>query len=476
MGIFKAYDIRGEYGTELTVEDALRVGYSFGEWLKERGYAKKKLVSVGGDVRLSTAPLKSALISGLLSSGFDVIDLGMVPTPTLYFSVAHMGLDGGAMITASHLPSKYNGIKLVRPGGIALSYETGIGDVEKLCSAPHTYGADIGKPKELGGVMDFYWAFIKQASKLSDSTALSVAVDSGNGTCGYFADALRGEGYTVYPLFQEPNGTFPNHVPDPLREENLLSLKKTVIEKGADVGIAFDGDGDRIGVVDNLGRHVSSDQLLALLASQELEGNPGGLIVHDVLASSIVDEVVKAKGGRVLVSRTGHSYINSAVIEKGALMAGEVSGHIYYLDGYYGFDDASFAALKVLDLVAKAKARGQDLAELVNALPVVYSSPEFRLPCPEDKKALVISKLVDRLSSQGYKLSTIDGVRVDADFGWGIVRPSNTEPVLALRFEGKDEASLKRIESIFAPTIAEVLGVDLPAARTIFLFTALKYS
>ncbi|MGC8631393.1 MAG: phosphomannomutase/phosphoglucomutase [Thermoprotei archaeon] len=466
MGIFKAYDIRGEYGSELTVTDAVSIGFSFGKWLKERGQIRKNQVAIGGDVRTSTLPLKEAMISGLISSGLQVLDLGMVPTPTVYFAVAHLGLDGGAVITASHLPAKYNGIKLVKAGGVALSYETGIGDIEKMVKDSPEYPLQPkGGVSSLDGTMDFYWAFIKRASNFLLDDSLSVAVDSGNGSCGYFSEALKREGYTVYSLFAEPDGTFPNHIPDPLREENLVDIKKEVLDKSADVGIAFDGDGDRLGIVDNLGRHVSSDQLLALLAAEELEGRPGGLIVHDILTSSIVDQVVEKIGGKILVSRTGHSYVNSAIIANRALMGGEVSGHIYYLDGYYGFDDASFAALKVLSLVSKAKKEGKDLAQLVNSLPTLYSSPEFRLPCPEDKKPIIISKLIEKLSSEGYKLNTTDGVRIDTEFGWGIARPSNTEPALALRFEGKDEESLKKVESLFAPTIAQVLGISLPGKR-----------
>jgi len=460
LSIFKSYDIRGVYGKELKIDDASKIGYAFGEWLREHGASSLK-VGLGYDVRLSSPALKEAVKSGLMASGFKVIDFGMIPTPSLYFAVAHLALDGGAMVTASHLPSKFNGIKLVTKGGISLSYETGINEIQKRVESGLEYRTDaMGSEERVSNLMDYYWAFIRRAAELDGLDRLKVVVDAGNGSCGYFIDYLKTEGYEVTGLYQDPDGTFPNHVPDPALEENLVELKREVVARGADVGIAFDGDGDRIGVVDNTGNHVTADQLIALLAREELKRNPGGIIVHDILASALIDEVVAGAGGRVVVSRTGHSYIDSAIMANHALMGGEVSGHIYFLDGYYGFDDASFAALKVLSLVSGAKREGKDLAQLVSELPVYCSSPEYRVPCPEEKKGVVIKKLIEALTAAGYKVNTIDGVRVDEPYGWGIARPSNTEEVLSLRFEGRDEESLKKIEQLFVPIIDSELGIS----------------
>jgi len=460
MGIFRAYDIRGTYGQDLLPETALKVGQAFASLLLEEQGKSLKL-AVGGDVRPSTQPLQIALESGLLSFGADVLDLGMVPTPTLYFAVAHLGLDGGAMITASHLPSKFNGIKLVKRGAVSLSYETGISKVESLVSSGELQPVPVpGTLSHSSEIMDCYWAYIRQATGLQHEVGLKVAVDSGNGSCGYFPDRLAGEpGYSVASIFKEYDGSFPNHVPDPLREENLRDLEKLVQDSGSDVGIAFDGDGDRLGIVDNLGRRVTSDQVLALLSRQELMEHRGGKIIHDVLTSKIVDDVVIEAGGQPVMTRSGHSYVNSAMLSEKALLGGEASGHIYYLDGYYGFDDASFAALKVLNLVARAKQDGKDLAQLVNELPAYWSSPEFRLPCPDEKKGQVLARLKQELESSGLLVNTLDGVRVDTDYGWGVVRASNTEPVLAMRFEGRDEASLRKIEGLFAPVLKETLGL-----------------
>ena len=460
LSIFKSYDVRGVYGDELKLEDGAKIGYAFGEWLREHG-AYKLTAGLGYDIRLSSPALKEAVKSGLMASGFTVLDFGMIPTPSLYFAVAHLALDGGAMITASHLPSKYNGIKLVTKGGISLSYETGINEIEKSVKIGPKYRVDaIGREDSVKNFMQFYWAFIRRASGFEEASKLRVVVDAGNGSCGYFIDYLASEGHEVKGLYKEPDGTFPHQVPNPSIEETLTDLKREVVSNGADVGIAFDGDGDRIGVVDNIGRHVTSDQLLALLAREELKAKPGGTVVHDVLTSALVDEVVKTAGGNVIVSRTGHSYVGSAILSSRALMGGEASGHVYYLNGYYGFDDASFAALKVLLLVSRAKREGKDLAELVSELPTYYSSPEYRVPCPEEKKSTVIRKLIEKLTAAGYKVNTIDGVRVDEPYGWGIVRPSNTEEVLSMRFEGKDEEALKKIEQLFVPIIDAELGIS----------------
>lgn len=436
-GVFRAYDIRGVYGKDLTPSLALKIGMAFGSFL-EAGIE----VVVGVDSRLTSPILKSCVIAGLASTGCDCFDVGLVPTPTLYFASIHYGKKGGVMVTASHNPPQYNGFKLCK-GGVSYSYETGIGNVEKIVETEkfRPVGWEkTGKISKKEVLLDYVDYILKNRSL---EKKLRVVVDAGNGTCGFTEKIFGMLGCEVKVLFGEPDGRFPNHIPDPLKEETLETLRKTVVKEEADIGIAFDGDGDRVGFVDEKGQIIKGDQAFMLFIRETLERCPNSKIIFNVLGSKALSEEIKALGGIPIMTRVGHSYIHETLLRENAVLAGEVSGHYYFGREHYGFDDGVFAAIKMVELLSKTNLK---LSELIKKLPKYHSSPEIRISCPDEKKFKVVNVLKEKFEKEGYKLITIDGVRVEFEDGWGLVRASNTEPALVLRFEAQTQKRLEEIK------------------------------
>jgi len=437
--ILREYDIRGLVGKTLFAEDARALGRAYGSALRRRG---GRTVAVGYDGRLSSPELESALVEGLKASGLEVMRIGLGPTPMLYFAVFHLPADGGVMVTGSHNPPDYNGFKMMlgqdsvhgeairKLGDIAAGgeFETGNGSVRE---AP---------------VLEAYVE--RLAADFRGKRPLSVAWDTGNGAAGPVAVALtRRLPGRHFLLNEKVDGTFPAHHPDPSVPENLEQIRQLVLQKRLDAGLAFDGDADRLGVVDNEGGILWGDQLMVLLARDVLKRHPGAPIIADVKASQVLFDEIGHAGGKPVMWRTGHSLIKSKMKETKAPLAGEMSGHIFFADGYYGFDDGLYAAIRLLSVVSDAP---QTLAEMRAALPKVVNTPELRFPCPEDRKFKVVEEVRDRLVAAKADVIAVDGVRVRTADGWWLLRASNTQDVLVARCEAKDESGLGRLKKALA--------------------------
>lgn len=431
MSVFRAYDVRGIYPEQLNGEIAYRIGLAFGRFLG------KGTIALGMDIRNSGPDLKRSLLRGLLESGLEIVDLGEVPTPVLYFAVASGKLDGGAMITGSHNSKEYNGIKLCGRGGLCLSYETGIGDIEKMVregiESPGLKGGSFPKRVE-----DEYVEFVVSRSELK--RPLKIVIDAGNGVAGGIScSVFRKLGCEVIELNCEPDGEFPNHHPDPLDRNNLKQLQDKVKEAKADMGIAYDGDGDRVGFVDERGEIVENNRAFALVIKNVLDENPGGKIVYEVLASRLVEDVIKECGGVPVVSRVGHSYIQKRMLDEGCALGGETSGHYYFRESY-NYDDGIFGSVKLAELLSGSDKR---FSELIRGLPEYMTSDDTRIHCPDDKKFRVVERLGKRLKGMGRVIRT-DGVKVVMDGSWFIVRASNTQPALVLRWEAENRKEFER--------------------------------
>jgi phosphomannomutase len=434
--ILREYDIRGIVGETLFEADATAIGRAFGTFLQKLGHST---IAVGYDGRETSPPMKTALILGLTSAGIDVFDIGMGPTPMLYYATYELKAGGGIMITGSHNPPSHNGFKMMLDG--KSFFGTQIQELGALCATGEFRsgaGSIIDSP-----IMDRY---VKRI--LQDFTAgrdLSVVWDCGNGATGEVLRKVVSElpGRHLL-LYEEIDGTFPNHHPDPTVEENLQDLIRTVKGVDADLGIAFDGDGDRIGVVDGLGRILWGDQLLAVLAQEILDANPGASIIADVKASQILFDAVEKMGGKPIMWKTGHSLIKSKMKEVGAPLAGEMSGHIFYNDHYYGFDDALYVSLRLLNILG---ATHVPLELMRDQLPEMVNTPELRFDCPDAEKFEAVARIQADLAEAGANFSNIDGVRVNTEDGWWLLRASNTQAVLVARCEASDKAGLARLKA-----------------------------
>ncbi|MGQ9552477.1 MAG: phosphomannomutase/phosphoglucomutase [Anaerolineae bacterium] len=435
--MFRAYDIRGVVGQELTPEVVNMIGRAIGTHLR-RGGAND--VVAGHDIRPSSPAFHEAMIAGLLSTGLNVLDIGLVPTPLMYFAVRQFHTDGGVMITASHNPPQFNGIK-VRQGTRPLISE-GLQAVAEL-AASGDFESGRGTVRKVDAIQP-YIATVTSKFKLTQ--AVKVVADCGNGCAGLVAPAvLAGIGCQVLPLFTEPDGTFPNHHPDPMKEANLRHVQAAVRAEKADVGLAFDGDGDRLGIVDNDGNIVTPNEFLALLARQRLPNEPGANVVFEVKVSQMLIEEVERLGGHLVMTRVGYPFILAAMKEHNALFGGEMSGHYYFRDPDINFDDATFTSAVLVNMLA---GQGLSLAEQVRQLPHYPSTPELTVPCPDERKFQLVEELRQEFARQ-HKVIAIDGARVIFADGWGVVRASNTEPRLTLRFEAQTEPALQRIMDSF---------------------------
>ena len=453
--ILREYDIRGVVGKTLGREDAVALGRAFGTVVRRAGGGR---VCVGYDGRLSSPELEAALAEGLMACGLSVLRIGLGPTPMLYYAAVTLEADGAVMVTGSHNPPAHNGFKLMlgkasffgaqiqELGAIAAAgdFETGAGTVED-----HP-------------VFDDYLARLV-ADFAPGTKALKVAWDAGNGSAGEVMSALTARLPGDHLLLNETiDGTFPAHHPDPTVPENLAQLQACVLENGCDLGIAFDGDGDRIGAVDGQARVLWGDQLMLLFARDILKDHPGATIIADVKASQVLFDEIARAGGRPLMWKTGHSLIKAKMAELGAPFAGEMSAHLFFADRYYGYDDALYAAVRLIEILSRSE---DSLAAFRDGLPQVVNTPEIRFPCAEDRKAAVIEEVRARLVAEGAEMTEIDGVRVRSQDGWWLLRASNTQDVLVARCEAADQAGLDRLKATLAAQLEasglEVADLDL---------------
>lgn len=449
--VLREYDIRGIVGKTLSAADARAVGRGFGTAVVRAG---GRTVALGRDGRLSSPELSRAAAEGLAACGLEVVDVGLGPTPMLYFAARAYGYDGGLMVTGSHNPADYNGFKMML--GKASFWGDDIQALgRRAASGDCAGGTGTIVPR---AVADAYVARLRQDFR--GDRPLTVVWDAGNGAAGRIMTALTAQLPGRHVLLNaEVDGRFPAHHPDPTVEENLAQLKEAVRAHKADLGIAFDGDGDRIGVVDGQGRVLWGDQILALLARDVLAARPGATIIADVKASQVLFDEVARLGGQPLMWRTGHSIIKTKMAETGAPLAGEMSGHIFFADTWYGFDDALYAAVRLLSFLSRVP---ESLAAFRDALPKAVNTPELRFPCRDDRKFAVVEEVKTRLKEARATFSDVDGVRVTTPDGWWLLRASNTQDVLVARCEARDEAGLGRLRAALAAQVA-ASQVPLPA-------------
>ncbi len=442
--IFREYDIRGMVPDELNKESVYQLGLSFGTYYHNHGALR---IALGRDCRLSSPELSEALLEGLMESGMKVVDVGMVPTPLLYFSLFHLEMDGGIQITGSHNPPDYNGFKICL--GKTTIYGREIQRIREIGEAGKFHSGK-GSAEE-AHVINPYLDYLQENIQ-PGQVSRKVVVDAGNGVGGLVApEAFSRMGVEVEKLFCEPDGRFPNHHPDPTIPENLKSLIEKISENSADLGIALDGDADRIGVVDHEGNIIWGDQLMIIFSRDLLERKPGAKIIGEVKCSQVLFDDIERHGGKPIMWKAGHSLIKGKMKEEGALIAGEMSGHIFFADRYFGYDDAIYAGARLLEILTR---KGKSIRDLLSGVPKMVSTPEIRLDCPDEKKFQVVAEMAAEFKRE-YQVIDVDGARVLFDGGWGLVRASNTQPVLVFRFEAHEEDRLEEIRKIFMDKFKE---------------------
>ena len=435
---FRKYDIRGDADSDLSDAFVADLGRALGTFWSRRDIRR---VALGRDCRLSSPRIHSALLGALLETGIEVVDLGVVPTPLMYFAVFHLDLDGGVMITGSHNPPGDNGFKMMV--GKESLYGDDIQTLRSLIAGGDFDRADSPADHREHDVLPAYVAFVKENVDLGERPP-RVAIDAGNGAAGPTALAtLRALGVEPVALHCDMDGRFPHHHPDPTEPENLEELIEVVRRDKLDLGIAFDGDGDRIGVVDATGQIRWGDELMVVLSRDLLERRPGAAVLGEVKCSQRMYDDIARRGGRAILWKTGHSLIKAKMKEEDALLAGEMSGHIFFADKFYGFDDATYAAARLLELLARSEPLHTQLADL----PPMHATPEIRVPCDDARKFDVVNRVRQHFQSS-HEVIAVDGARILFGAGaWGLVRASNTQPVLVMRFEAADAATRDRIRS-----------------------------
>ncbi len=443
--IFREYDIRGVVDKDLTDEVVELLGKGIGTYLRRHG---AKRITIGGDVRLSTERFRKDLMSGLQSVGINVVDLGPVPTPVQYFSMHHIpDVQGGVMITGSHNPPEFNGFKITLNN--APVFGEMIQEIRRLIENKDFESGNGSYEKQ--EVIDDYIAYIKKDIKLE--RPVKVVLDSGNGAASLVAHRLFKElGADTIDLFDTPDGRFPNHHPDPTVVEYIQELIKTTKESDAELGIGYDGDADRIGVVDENGEVIWGDKLMIIFSRDVLRTHPGAPIIFDVKCSQALPEMIEKFGGKPVMSKTGHSNLKQKMKDMKAPLAGEMSGHIFFADRYFGFDDAIYASARMVELVSRSN---QKVSEFLNDVPKYYSTPEIRAEVESDKLKFEIARKAEEYFSQHYDVVAIDGVRIQFGDGWGLVRASNTQPVLVLRFEARTPERLEEIKNLVVGKLKE---------------------
>ncbi|MBI4363088.1 MAG: phosphomannomutase/phosphoglucomutase [Euryarchaeota archaeon] len=451
MSIFKAYDIRGRVPQELNDALARDIGGAFGSLWPGR-------IVVGHDVRLSSPRIRRAFTGGLLSTGCEVVDAGLVATPMIPFAIDHLRCTAGVSITASHNPPDYNGFKLFGPGGVPISYEGGIRRLEgRVKRRGFRRGQGVLRRAQ---ILPAYSDFLLSHVSLETPGGLRVVVDGANGPAGVLYTPVLSRVAHVYRLFCKPDGRFPNHEPDPAKAENLQRLGREVKRHRAHAGFGYDGDGDRLGVVDDRGRVVDPGTVFALLIRDTLARRPGAKVVHDVLCSRHIDDVIEESGGVPVESRVGHTFIAQRMADLGAPLGGELSGHYYFAETGGG-DDALFASLRLLDLMAQNS--GRRLSRLCDELRSPYLSRNFRVDIPDAEKFPFVERLKRELAGD-YPLLTVDGVKILFPRGWALIRPSNTEPKISIAYEASDRKAFTSIEKTVNDILSRVPRV--PMART----------
>jgi len=434
--IFRKYDIRGIVPGDLERSTIVRLGRVLGSIAQNR-------IAVGRDCRKSGSILMEWLADGIRSAGCDVIDLGVLTTPMTYFAAYTLNPDVTVMITGSHNPPEYNGFKILF--GHNTIYGDSIQDLARRMESI-TDIVDVQPNTSIKKVSVRKPYLERLLGEFSLDRSLRIVVDAGNGTGGDTAiEILRNLGCRVIPLYCDMNGDFPNHHPDPTVEENLSDLRETVLKERADIGLAFDGDADRLGVIDDRGDVIRGDMILIILARVLLKNNPGATVISEVKASALFFSEIEKAGGRAFMSPTGHSLIKKVMIEENALLAGEMSGHIFFRDRYYGYDDALYAALRLIEIIASDSA---PLHTYLKDLPHVFSTPEIREDCDDNSKFVLVQKVTELFQKENYSVNTTDGARITFPDGWGLVRASNTQPILVMRFEAGTHKALMDYENV----------------------------
>jgi phosphomannomutase/phosphoglucomutase len=439
--MFREYDIRGITGKDMTEDDVVLIGKGIGTFLQKQGNRK---ITVGRDCRETSDSYSDKLIQGLTSTGCDVVDIGVCSTPVAYFSIRHLKKEGNVMVTASHNPREYNGFKMC--SGYDSVYGKQIKEILHIIEEK--------KFQEGEGIIETYdilSPYIDFVIKNINLTKpLKVGIDAGNGTAGITAlPILKGLGCQVFDLYCDMDGRFPNHEADPTVLKNMEDLIALVREKKLDIGIGYDGDGDRIGVVDEKGNIVFGDKLMIIFAREILSRKPGSTFISEVKCSKTMYDDIEKHGGRAIMWKTGHSLIKQKMKEEKAELAGEMSGHMFFADRYFGYDDAVYASCRLLEIIADT---GKTISDLLSDVPKTYTTPEIRVECPDDKKFDVVQKVTEYFRER-YDVIDIDGARVLFDDGWGLVRASNTQPALVLRFEAMSEERLKEIRDLVESTL-----------------------
>jgi phosphomannomutase/phosphoglucomutase len=443
--IFREYDIRGVAEQDFDEAFARVLGRAYGTMAREAG---KRVVAVGRDCRLTSSAYASALAEGLVSTGLEVVDIGTCPTPLMYFSLFHFDLDGGIQVTGSHNPPDFNGFKVCL--GKSTLYGEQIRDLRGRIDRG-VFATGPGRIDSREIIPPYQDHLATQFGRLPRN--LSVIVDAGNSTAGPVAPPLFERlGCTVTRLFCDMDGRFPNHHPDPTVVENVQQLIEAMRVNRADVGIAFDGDADRIGVVDRSGRIIWGDEMLVLFARDVLARHPGAVIVSEVKCSQRLYDDIAARGGRGIMWKAGHSLLKAKMKETGALLGGEMSGHMFFADRYYGYDDAIYAACRLLEIIAR---EGRSVDDLLADLPAAFTTPEIRVDCPEDKKFQVAERAREYFRDR-YETIDVDGVRIRFPHGWGLIRASNTQPVLVLRFEARSQAELEEYRRVVEDAVVVI--------------------
>lgn len=450
--IFRAYDIRGLVGTNLTPEIAVLIGKAYGTYIQK---IEGNEIAIGKDNRLSSIELQESFINGLISTGCNVIDIGLSLSPMLYFAVAKWKLNGGINVTGSHNSIEYNGFKMTKRDAAPVAGE----EIQVIKQIIEEESFIQGKGKiEQKEIKGEYYDFLKSKAKLQKT--IKVVVDAGNGIAGLYAPQLLREiGCDVIELYCESDGNFPNHLPDPEMEENLRDLKNEVIKHKADIGFAYDGDGDRVGIVDEKGRHYESDFVLILLARGFLEDHPGEKVLFDVKCSRNVFDDIKAHGGIPFLYKTGHSLIKKKMREENILFGGEISGHMFFGENSFIYDDGLQASLRILNILSKYDKK---LSDHFIDLRHYFSTPEIKVPCSDQDKFHVVDNFSEYFLAQYPDSITIDGIRIIFSNGWALLRASNTNPYLTVRIEADSEQSLQEIKKTVVDKLKTFPSVNIP--------------
>ncbi len=444
--IFREYDIRGKVGADFTEEVVRAIGQAYGTIIRRQG---GKRVVCGRDGRLSSPKLQQALIEGIRSTGVSVLDIGITPTPVMYFSLFTLEkVDGGIQVTGSHNPPEFNGLKICV--GKTTLYGEKIKEIARIIEL-EDFASGKGSWEEVNA-LELYLDYLKKNIQLSRK--LKVALDCGHGVCSLTAPELFSAlGCEVHPLFCEVDGNFPVHFPDPVVPENLKYLKEKVQTEKCEVGFGYDGDGDRLGVVDERGNIIWGDELLIIFAQELLKNYPGAKIIAEVKCSRVLFSKIKELGGQPIMWKTGHSLIKNKMKEEEALLAGEMSGHLFFADRWFGFDDGVYASLRLAEIISQLES---PLSSLLSDLPIRYATPEIRLECPDEVKFRIVAELVQTFKKLDYDVIDIDGARIEFPEGWALVRASNTQPVLVLRFEANSPEFLEKLKDLVFTHLKEI--------------------